>query len=199
MRMSERCLEGAQAAGLPFSSSSAVALELIPGILQVAGPKGGYAVGDDGAHIRAIWPADEQRAVFFGKNVLDNWAHMTDTKGDTLYRRADGSPIFLDASHAFRGEEWGDAPWGWADEEISPRYGYLEGIVDQAEPHRSWLTRVTAFGPSEASEIVRDIPEDWGIPRRRLDDVRAHVGSTAEGFVPVFERWLDWLDAMGGR
>lgn len=197
MQMSEDVYQRARDAGVPLTGRDAVALEYVRDLTPVAAPPGGYSVGGDGAHILAIWPSPGEHAPFFAKNVFDNWAQLEDTKGDTLYKTALGRPFFLDASHALGGEGWSSGPWRWEEAEIGPRFGYLEGIVDRASPHKPFVERLRRFEEEDAARCVSGIPDSWAVPVERLDGLRDHLSRTATDFVPPFERWLDWLEAMG--
>jgi len=200
VELSPRILDELQKNGLNATSYIAVGTEYIFGLIPVELPDN-FDLEDkakNADYIRRLFPNPEMLDSFYGKSLFDNWVLLlNDTKYDTLQKYPNGEPIFLDATFAFGyfDTDWEHGKLAWSGTalnlELSP---YLNGIVGDTIKYMRWIDRISSISKENIDTIIDAVPKEWGVPDCYIDALRKFLCSAPEVFVPLFQKYLDFLN-----
>ncbi|MFN7913701.1 MAG: hypothetical protein U0Q55_00065 [Vicinamibacterales bacterium] len=191
-RLSMNDLSAADRVSIGDTYDAVVCLEYLPDLIAIPQPPGsdyGSAAWNSGPLLQQFQCARAPSA-FYGRHVIEIWANLEDCKFDTLHKRRDGSPVFLDGGAAF-----GYVPGGGGASTISsvasysPRSPYLPGVLNDPTAYDEWLERVATLGESEAAGLTCGIPSDWGVPAELVAEVEQFVTFRRDEFVHNFREY----------
>lgn len=111
------------------------------------------------AHISKFFPQPENQSMFYGNALFEIWLLFTDYKSDTLFKKADGTPFFLDGSHAFgEGDEFDNLSHSF-DHDRSFISSNLEGILRNKILFNDWLAKINSIPKSFIISMLDGISE----------------------------------------
>ncbi len=129
---------------------------------------------------------------FYGKSVFDNWVLFQDLKYDTLGIKPDGSPMFLDGSMAFGGQDWNTEELRWNEYLHMESSPYLKGIIKDFALFDPWLKRLDIISEIVINQILDTTPDEWSVPEGYIYKIRELLIETSNEFIPLFREWIDW-------
>lgn len=183
--------------GYEPKAKDAVAIEFIDGLLPVELPKSGPRAlkKENHQHVISQFPNSMTHSAFYGKMLFDNWVLIEDSKYDTLHIAPDRSPIFLDASFAFGGDQWDSSKLRWSDEAFNILSPYLEGMITDLSQFDIWLDKLSEVDVSLISRIMNSIPPSWHVPPDYIQGTITFLSKTARDFVPIARRWIEYRES----
>lgn len=116
----------------------------------------------------------QSQSQFYGLYIFELFVFLEDRKYDTLFLYQD-KPFFIDGSLAFGGMSWEFRKLDYSCSTTSPKSIYLDGIVNQQNSEKrflsEWIEKIEAITREDIEKILADIPRTWGISKNEIDFV----------------------------
>ncbi|MCC6502354.1 MAG: hypothetical protein IT362_04370 [Deltaproteobacteria bacterium] len=112
------------------------------------------------AHISKFFCQPENQTMFYGNALFEVWLLFADNHSDTLFKRTDGTPLFLDGSHAFGYEDnFENLSHSFDKSNSFPVSGNLEGILRNKNFFKEWFIKIDSIEESILISVLDSIPE----------------------------------------
>jgi hypothetical protein len=144
-----------------------VALEFVEGLTDVPSlfyspnfKKEATIPEQNHAHISKFFFQPENQSMFYGNALFEIWLLFTDINSDTLFKKADGTPFFLDGSHGFGDEDgFENLKHSFSNHQSLPISTNLEGILRNKNLFKKWFAKIDSIQQSFIISMLDEIPE----------------------------------------
>lgn len=140
----------------------------------------------------------------YGRAIFEVWLNIEDYKQDTIkINKIDNSPIFIDGSHSFGGDNWSNFDCILKNYRMYEKnqallgidlfnFQYLSGISKYKENFVEWIERIKQIPDTNIEKIINNIPDSWDINDLRKDSLKIFLSkSYREIFIQNYETMLD--------
>jgi hypothetical protein len=188
--LEETIIKQLERAGYIISSEWAVGLSYIDGLKPFS--RSDYSI-EKRRYLKKAISDPQSNTFFYGKSVFDNWVLLEDWKYDTLQIMKNGFPVFLDASMAFGGVEYGTGLLQWNEPEMHfDRSPYLSGVLNDFSQFNPWLWKLQSLEDKVYKNILKEVPLEWSVTSDYISAIGELLVQTPRRFISVFKEKIEW-------